>query len=353
MKPKIIALAAIAAIIGLMALKLALNKKEIASKQTSDAGAGSMPVAVTIASAKILSAKISLAKTGSLIPEQEANIIASAQGKLEHTDFELGTKVKKGQALAQIDCKLKQLALAQTELTIGKLEKDKERFQVLLEGDAATEVQVNEIIFNYENAKIQAEQMRKQISDATIVAPISGVVVKKNFEEGEFLNPGMNLGTIVDVSNLKVRVQVSETEVYSVQKGQSAKVTSDVLANKIFTGQVNYVSPRGDETHNYLIEITLENDSANSLKAGTFVYVDFSTGEELNVLQIPRSALAESVKNPYVYVVENGAAKMRPIKVGRELGENIEVLEGLDENEIVVTTGQINLTDNAAVKVVE
>jgi len=344
---------AVVLIIGLMAVKLVMNKKELNKRNKPVTENHSVHVAVSTAVARILPAKISLVKTGSLLPYQEVDITSSVQGKLENVRFELGAKVTKGQTLAIVDYKLKQLALEQTMIAIQKLEKDSSRFQELLEGNAATEVQVNEIKFNLQNARNQAAQIRKQIADATITAPASGVIVRKNFEEGEFVNPGFNLGLIVDVSRLKVQVQVSESEVYRVKEGQEVKVTSDVLPEKSFTGKVTYVSPKGDDTHNYLVEVTLSNDPENSLKAGTFVYVDFSTEAHSNVLQIPRNALVESIRNPYVYVVEDSVAKLRRITVGRELGENIEVLDGLKENEVVVVSGQINLSDNTLIKIVQ
>ncbi|HXH19901.1 MAG TPA: efflux RND transporter periplasmic adaptor subunit [Chitinophagales bacterium] len=350
---KIIWITAVILIIGLMALKLAINKKELNKRKNPVTQNKELPVAVAIATAKIIPVNLSLVKTGTLLPYQEVDITSSAQGKLENVQFELGSKVHKGQLLAQVDYQLKQLALEQMLITIEKLEKDSARFQELLAGNAATEMQVNEIKFNLQNAKNQARQIKKQIADATITAPISGVIVRKNFEAGEFVNPGFNLGLIVDVSRMKVQVQVGETEVYRVKEGQEVKVTSEVLPGKSFSGKVTYVSPKGDDTHNYLVEITLPNDPGNSLKAGTFVYVDFSSETEENVLQIPRNALVESIRNPYVYVVEDSVAKLRAITVGRELGENIEVLHGLKENETVVVSGQINLRDNALIKVVE
>lgn len=350
---KFLWLAVVMLIIALMAVKLAINKKELNKRNAPVSQTRPLPVAVATVPAQVLPAKVSIIKSGSLLPYQEVDITSSAQGRLENVKFELGTKVFKGQPLAQVDCRLKQLALEQTMLTIQKLEKDSARFAELLLGDAATEVQLNEIKYNLRNAKNQAEQIKKQIADATITAPVSGVIVRKNFEEGEFVNPGFNLGLIVDVSRLKAQVQLSETEVYQIKNGQEVKVTSDIFTGKIFTGTVTYISPKGDDTHNYLVEITLRNDADNTLKAGSFVYADFSSETELLALQIPRKALVESIRNPYVYVAQDSVARLRIIKVGRELGDNIEVVDGLKENERVIISGQINLKDNAFIKVVD
>ena len=99
------------------------------------------------------------------------------------------------------------------------------------------------------------------------------------------------------------------------------------------------------------MQIELPNSQAHPLKAGTFVYADFIQNSERNALQIPRSALVESMKNPYVYTVENGKALTRKITVGAELGSNVEVLDGLKEGDVVIVNGQINLSNGSAVRV--
>jgi multidrug efflux pump subunit AcrA (membrane-fusion protein) len=101
------------------------------------------------------------------------------------------------------------------------------------------------------------------------------------------------------------------------------------------------------------VQVELPNSAANPLKAGTFVYADFIQPGEGESLQIPRSALVESMKNPYVYIVVNGKAAMRKITVGRELGSNIEVVDGLKAGDQVIVNGQINLAEGTVVRIVK
>ncbi len=347
---KILGFIALAAVVALIVAKLWMNKKVINEKNNPVVTA--TVISVTAEQVKKLPATTSLKKTGVLQAFKEVDISSTAQGKIEEMKFELGTKVSEGQVVAIIDSRIKELTLQQTELTIAKLEKDYNRFQTLLEGDAATEMSVSDIKFNYENAKTQAEQIRKQIKDCRIVSPLSGTVIRRNFDEGEFVNYGTPLGTVVDVSRLKVQVMVSEKEVYGISVDQEVNVTSDIFPGVVLEGKVNYVSPSADPTHSYLVEVTLKNDSKNPVKAGTFVYVEFVGDSAAEVLQIPRNALTESIKNPYVFVIKDSTATKRSIKVGREFGEYLEVLNGLEANEIVVTSGQINLTDNSQVNII-
>ncbi len=344
----IIVIIALVAIVGLIGFQLSSNKKKIDEKNQIPTNTN-VQIPVTVATVAEGEVSQQLIKTGNLIPYREAEIMATAAGKVMKVNFELGSAVRQGAVMVQVDNQLKELSLEATQLNVEKLKKDVNRYNTLYAGNATTELQVNDTKYNYDNAVNQAEQIKKQISDATVKAPISGRIVKKNIEPGEYVNVGASLGTVLDISRLKVQVLVNESDVYTLKEGNSVKLTTSVFPDRVFNGRISYIAPQGDEQHNYPVEITIQN--GNTLKAGTFVNVDFSQKSNQRALQIPRSALVESVKNPYVYVVEGQVVKQRKIQVGRELGDTIEVLSGLNAGEKVVTTGQINLSEGSAVQV--
>jgi multidrug efflux pump subunit AcrA (membrane-fusion protein) len=93
------------------------------------------------------------------------------------------------------------------------------------------------------------------------------------------------------------------------------------------------------------------NNKTATLKAGTYINVAFDLGANFSALQIPKIALVEGTKNPYIYVLNGDRVLIRKITVGREIGENIEVLSGLKEGEEIVTIGQINLTEGTKVTI--
>ncbi|TDE13627.1 efflux RND transporter periplasmic adaptor subunit [Dyadobacter psychrotolerans] len=347
MKRKLIIIGSIALIGILIGYQLVANKSKIDSKNKMPEKTGiSIPVTVAIVSEG--STDQQLVRTGNLIPYKQAEIMATSAGKVLSVKYELGSYVNKGATIVSVDSKLKELSLQATELNINKLKKDADRYTKLLAGNAATEIQVNDTKYNYENALNQAEQIKQQISDATVEAPISGRIIKKNIEPGEFVNVGTSLGTILDVTRLKVQVMISESDVYKLKEGQHVQVKTDIYPDKKIDGVISYIAPQGDDSHNYPVEIVIQNTS--QLKAGTFVSVSFLQKTSQQALLIPRSSLVESIRNPYVYVMENNIAKQRKIEVGRELGDKIEVLSGLKAGETVITTGQINLSEGVTVQ---
>jgi len=348
MKRKLVIISAIALIGILIGFRLVANKSKIDSKNKLPENKN-VTIPVTVAIVSEGSTDQQLVRTGNLIPYKQAEIMATAAGKVLAVKYELGSYVNKGATIVNVDSKLKELSLQATELNINKLKKDTDRYSKLLAGNAATEIQVNDTKYNYENALNQAEQIKQQISDATVEAPISGRIIKKNIEPGEFVNVGTSLGTILDVSRLKVQVMISEGDVYKLKEGQHVRVKTDIYPDKTIDGVISYIAPLGDQSHNYPVEIIIQNGS--QLKAGTFVSVSFSQKTSQQALLIPRSSLVESIRNPYVYVIEDKVAKQRKIEVGRELGDKIEVLSGLKAGDTVITTGQINLSEGAPVQI--
>jgi RND family efflux transporter MFP subunit len=276
----------------------------------------------------------------------------NAAGKLQTLNLELGSSITKGQLLGSVDNSIKYINLESAELLMAKYEKDFNRIKELYDGKAATEVDFNNAKYNYENSKNQVALIKQQIADGSVIAPISGVVTEKNVEAGEFVNVGSTIATVVDISKLQSFVQVSEKNVYSIKKGMNVTITTDIFPDKKFKGTVKFISPNGDESHNYLVGITVDNYNT-SLKGGTFIRVEFDIKGENKALQIPKIALVEGLKNPYVYVVNGKKVLNKKLVLGRDLGENIEVLDGLLEGEEVVTSGQINLSETSMIEVVK
>ena len=348
---KIITIVAIIAIVSLTAFKLMNNKKKI-DENNKPVDRSNIPVAVSVDTARILSVSGDFTLPAMLEPDRDADIAVAVQGKIKSLNIELGSYVAKGQVIGKIDSRLKELNLQSTQLSAAKLEKDMRTYKELMEGNAATEEKYNDIKYNYENSKIQLEQIRQQITDGNIIAPISGVVVAKNLEAGEFVNPGTVIASVVNVSSLKAAVMVNEKDVYKLKNGQQAVISSDVFPGKTFRGQISFISPKGDDNHNYRVEVEV-NNAGQSLKAGTYVKVMFGINQQSDALQIPKKALAEGMKNPFIYVVKGNGVEQRKLVLGRELGENVEVISGLQQGEVVVVNGQINLTESSKVEVVK
>lgn len=335
---------------GLIVFKLFINKRVIDARN-KPAETGQVKIPVKVAEARQQELEASIVKTGQLAPFREAKALAMTSGVLQQLRFQLGDEVKQGQVLAVTDTRLLQLELQKAETNAEKTGNDLRTYTELLEGKAATQEKVNEIRQDHQNAVNQVAQCRKNIADAAIKAPTEGIISARPVEQGVFVNAGTEIATIINLSKIKVQVNLTESEVYQVHKGQEAKITTDVYPGKTFTGIVSFISPQADDAHNYLTEIFINNDKRSMLLSGTFVYVDLSRKTGNSALVIPREALTQQGKSTAVYVVTQGVAKRRTIRTGAETGGMVTVVSGLKAGDQVVTSGQINLKDNSDVSI--
>lgn len=340
----------VAALAGLIIFQLASNKSELDAKKNPPVDSV-MRIPVKAAAVKQEIQQINMVKTGTLAPFKEAKILSTVSGTVLQLRFNLGDFVTEGQTLAVMDTKLLELDLQKAQSSASKLRSDLATYTELLEGQAATQEKVNTVRQDYIDANSQVNQLKKQIEDGTIKAPTSGTISLRPIEKGVFVSAGTDIGTIVNLSRVKIQLNLTESEVYQVSTGQSVKITTDVYPGSEFSGKISFISPQADETFNYKVEIMADNKHNSPLRSGTFVYADFSRKTTQNVMLIPRESITESIKDASVYVVENNVARKRSIKAGTETKGMIQVLSGLKVGEVVVTSGQINLKDGTQVSV--
>jgi len=336
--------------LALIVFRLSTNYKKInANKNVSTDLAY---VSVNVFPVSKMAIDNSLQLTGYMEAYSEIDIAAEAQGIITSLNAALGQEKSKGSIIATIDDKLKKLAVQTASISIAKLKKDLERYNNLYKGGTVTEQQLNEAQNLYDNAKIQFEQAEKQLSDATIKSPISGVIIKKQVEEGEYINIGNPIATIVDISKLKIKLNVSEANIYQLKLNDKAIITTDVYPGVAFEGNISFISSQGDDSHNYPVEIVIPNNSKYPLKSGTFANVMIKLPVAAEALYIPRESLLGSITEASVYVAENNKAILKKIVVGNGNDKYIKAISGLKEGEKVIVNGQINLSDNKAIKIV-
>lgn len=351
MKTKIISIVVIIILIAVVAFKLTSNKKVI-NENNKTIDRSEIPVAVTVYEVKAMPVSGDVSRPSLLEPKDEASVAVGVGGKLESLRVELGTKVSKGQIIGTVDTKVMRVNKQALELTVAKMKRDYDRNVELLKGNAISENSVTDSKFGYETKQLELAQLKQQIADANIIAPISGIIVEKNLVPGEFVSPGTQVVKIADVNTIKTNVYVNEGEVYQLKMNQAVSLTASVFPGKTITGVISYISPRADANHNYKVEVIVSKKEVPELKAGTYVNVSFNTKKAEDALQIPKRSLVEGTKNPYVYVIDNGKSVIRKVVIGREVGENVVIISGLNAGEQIVIDGQINLISgsNVAIK---
>ena len=309
----------------------------------------SSEIEVSVAEVGESSTGTNLNLTGTLNPYTEVVVSSQAAGQITSLNAELGQKKSKGAVIATIDNRIKALTAETAQLNADKQKRDLTRYESLFKGGTITQQQIDDARMANVSAQIQLEQAKKQLADATITAPINGVITEKNVEFGSFVNIGSPVVRILDISRLKIRMNVSESNVYKLSIGDKANVVCDAFPDKTFTGKVSYIASKGDDSHNYPVEVIISNNG--KLKAGTFANVTIGLPGNGNALSIPREALLGSSKNAKVYVIKDGKAQTRDITVSGGNEKVLFVANGLAKGEQIVTAGQINLIDGMTVNI--
>ncbi len=336
-------------VVGAIAL-LFYNKQRIENKAKKTVNLSSIPV--TVAEVKMDKLSGNLTLTGVVNANSEVNIISETQGRVVKVFVDVGDYVAAGKTIAQVDDELKQAALLSAEANLEKSKKDFERYTELNSKKSANDAQLEAATLAYKLAQSQYTIAKRQLNDTKIISSISGIVTSRPVEQGTVINNGTLLATIVDISILKIKVNVSEKDVFKLKIGNEVVISTDVYPVAL-KGKIKSIGAKADEAHTYPVEILIRNSTVTPLKAGMFAQVTFKDIGKSEQAYIPREALVGSIKDPKVYVVRNGKAYLQKVEVMTEIGKLIEIRSGLAVSDIVVTNGQINLKDGDKITVIK
>jgi len=289
--------------------------------------------------------------TGTFEPNKETKISADIQGKINAVLVDVGIYVSKGQTLIQLDNSLLKLQLQTVEVQIEGLEDDVNRYTILTEADAVQGVQLEKARLGLKSAKVQRATLLEQISKTSIKAPFNGIVTAKLNEEGGFAGPGVPLLQITDISTLRFTVNVPENDLVKFQNNQTYKINADVYPDISLSGKVSMIGSKANMGNSFPIQFQVANTKNLSIKSGMFGKVNLSESEQEQGILIPTSAIMEENGIAKVYVIKNGKAVLQSITTTKTIGNKTLVLNGLNENDIIVTNGFINLFDGANISI--
>lgn len=191
---------------------------------------------------------------------------------------------------------------------------------------------------------------RLQVQNLTVRSPLSGLVTQRNVDPGEYAAPGVPLLTVADTSTVRVQLVVSETQVERLRPGQPVRVTVDALPGRSFLGRVEDRSPTADpHTRTFLVRVRIANPDG-ALRPGMFARGHVEVQRRVAVPAVPAEALVYEGRRAFVFVVNSGVARRRPVQPGLVAESWVEVT-GVAAGEEVVVAGQSLLRDGSAVVV--
>ena len=308
-----------------------------------------------------------LAVSGKIQSVNSADLSTRIMGYVTNIPVNVGDSVKKGQLLVAINNTDLQARKAQVEASIteaqaayNNAEKDYNRFQNLFSENSASQKELDDMTARFEMAKARleaAKQMRNEVNAqftySNITAPFDGVVTSKMIETGDMANPGMPLITVEAPGNFEVMAMVPETEISKIKVNTEVKVNVKAT-NSILSGKVSEVSTSAKHTGGqFLVKIVLDKTN-DKILSGMFVTVQFPIEKqsENTMVLIPKTALVHNGQLTGIYTVsQSNTAILRWLRLGREYGNQVEVLSGLSANESYIVSADGKLYNGAKVTV--
>jgi membrane fusion protein, multidrug efflux system len=309
------------------------------------------PISVQVDSLKLENVSAEFFFTGSFEPNKETKISAEIQGKINSLLVDIGSSVKVGQPLIQIDNSLLKLQLKSVEVQIEGLEADVKRYTVLANAEAIQGVQLEKSLLALKSANVQKATLLEQISKTTIKAPFNGIVTAKMTEEGAFAAPGMPLLQITDISKLKFTINLPEQKMNQFNIGQTNELTVDAFPEIILNGEVSLIGSKANMGNSFLVQFLVENTADLKIKSGMSGSVLVANINNQKDIIIPSSSIVGTNIKPQVYKVIQSKATLTDITISKRIGNKVVISKGLSDGDVIVTNGFINLFDGANVSI--
>jgi HlyD family secretion protein len=310
---------------------------------------------------------------GNLIGEATVAVAPRTAGRLQDVFVRLGDRVNRGQRIAKIEDfeiveQVKQAEAAQEvaaatirqreadlQLALTNVERSRNLFQrqllpkqTLDDNEARYQAAVAQIDLakaQSTQSKARLDELRITLANTVIVSPVNGFVSKRTVDPGAFVSQNAPVVDVVDISRVRLVVNVVERDLKELSSGARAKVEVDAYPGETFQGRIARVAPVLDPaTRTAPIEIEIPNPDFR-LKPGMYARVGISTELKKDALVVPVNAVADLGGRRGVFQHVNGVAVFRTIELGTETAELVEVLGGLTEGDQVITTGARALRD--------
>lgn len=311
-----------------------------------------------------------LALPGTLQGFVQSPIAARASGYLKRWTRDIGSRVQKGELLAEIetpeiDQQLSQAiaARAQAASSLGLARSTAERWEALRKKDAVSQQELDEkrsgevqARANLAAADANVERLRQLEGFKRVVAPFAGVITRRNVDVGDLIDAGGGAGRVLfmlaQTDPLRVYVYVPQAYAQLVKPGQQVAITQTELRDQVFRGTVARTAASIDAlTRTMQIEVTLPNREG-VLLPGAYVQVSLPLASS-RALVVPANTLIIRGTGVQVAVVDSsGRVKMQPVKVGRNFGETVELLEGVQASDQLILNPSDSLGDGDQVTIV-
>ncbi len=318
------------------------------SKHVNQNSANLPPAEVRVQTVENKSRTMTEEVLGTVRAKLHATLEARLSGHIDQMPVALGEKVQKGQLIARLDAGEIVARLDQAKASLAEADRDWKRTSALFAQQSATRAEYDFAQARQQIAQSAVAEAKAMMSYVEITAPFDGIITKKWADVGDLAAPGKPLVDIEDPAALQMQADVPEALNANIKPGDRLPVRVAPVTNDI-EGTVAEMSPVADpNSRTFLVKLDLPD--APGLRSGQFGRVAVPVGE-VRAIRVPASAVIQRGQMELVFVVTNGHAQLRLVKTGSRIGDEIELVSGLNPGEQVVTEDVSALTDGQPVTI--
>ncbi|MFT6984909.1 MAG: membrane fusion protein (multidrug efflux system) [Psychromonas sp.] len=299
---------------------------------------------------------------GFIEPIQGVNIANEVAGKVARINFESGQKLKAGDPLIYLDSEVEVANLKAAQGRMPAVERNYKRMSALLGKGSVSQGQVDDAEAEFLALQGQIESYQATISQRVIRAPFDGITGLRNVFLGSYLTAGSNIVRLEDVSKMRLRFTVPQNDLNKIHIGQALNIFVDAESDTPFTGTISAIEPAVNYQSG-LIQVQADiPNKAQKLRSGMFAKANIILPTLITQIIIPETAINYTLYGETVYLLSEQKNKtgdkflqadQRIVTLGKSKDGSIHVLEGLSESDLIVTSGQVRLSNGAHVKVIE
>jgi membrane fusion protein, multidrug efflux system len=304
-----------------------------------------VPVKTVKVERKIFESQLTYNTVLSGIKESSASSMIG--GRIEKVLVKVGDFVKKDQVIITFPMDSPSTQFFQAKVAYENSKNTFERYQKLFDVGGISAQDLDNVKTQYEVSKANWESTQKMVK---VLAPISGYVTKIAVKESDNVKKETLLATISDLRNLKASIQVAEDEISDITVG--TKASAEWQGNRIM-GKVTQVDmAMNPRTQSFNADIVF-NNTEQKIKAGITADVAIHGDSNVESITVERKNIFKRGNDFYAYVVENNIAKEKKVRLGKSSGLLAEIVDGLNENDLLIVEGQMFLEDNAKIKIIK
>ena len=331
------------------------SQHQASGDQGSSLGGGvrtATPAFVSIA--KVRSERLSqkLEALGNARANESVDISSKISNVVTAIMFGDGERVRRGQVLVQLDDAQARADVAAAEAAVAESERLYNRSRELMSTEALSKAQFDQLEATLKANRARLSAANARFQDTVIRAPFSGRVGLRRVSVGTLISPGDVITTLDDTSVIKLDFSVPENFLASLREGLAVRASAPAFPGRTFTGKVASIDSRVDmNTRSVTVRALLANEDG-ALRPGMFLSVSLANDERA-ALMIPEEALTPEAERQFVFVVNDGKAERREVRIGGRSPGSVEVLAGLSAGERVIVEGTQKVRDGAAVRTTE